>query len=114
MDNRNNIREQLAQKLADSGLMWSYDTANPAAVPDSVLIEHTLVYLDLDDIRLLFDLFPDRKIKAVWRSQMIPRDDYYHTLNRFIAWFYFGIKKPDAYLKSTITRQTNAHRQCRA
>lgn len=88
--------------------MWSYDENSIDHIPDDVLIEKTLIHLDMPEIKILFDIFPKNKIKRVWREQLVPRGDYLKTLNRFFAWYLFGIKKPDTYLKSMETRYFNS------
>lgn len=98
------IRDELTSKLLEVHCLWSYNNVTTNDVPDDVLIEKSLVYLDLDDISRLFLLFPSRKIKSVWLSSLVPQDEYYHAMNRFFAWYYFKVKNPDSYLKSMITR----------
>lgn len=71
---------------------------------DDQLIEAALEKLDLDDIDLLFRFFSVKKIKDVWRRTMVVQGDYYYSLNRFFAWYYFGIRYPDRYLKAMMTR----------
>ena len=70
-----------------------------------LLIEKTLIYLDIDEIDLLFSLYTYKKIKQVWRSRVAVQGDFYARLNRFLAWMYFGIKNPDRYLKAIETNQ---------
>ena len=99
------IREQIADKLIAAGGFWSYDEKSVRQnLSDEQLIEATLEKLDLDDINLLFQLFPAMKVKDVWRRTMVIRGDYYHSLNRFIAWYYLDIRYPDRYLKAMVTR----------
>lgn len=100
-----NVREHIVDKLIAAGGFWSYDKKSVREhISDEQLIEATLERLDLDDIDLLFDIFPMQKIKAVWRQSMVIQNDYYYSLNRFFAWYYFGIRRPDRYLKAINTR----------
>lgn len=99
------IRNQLVDRLMKAGAFWSYDRASVRhSITDRQLIEETLIRLDIDDIDLLFELFPMRKIKKVWLETMVIQGDYYYSLNRFLAWYYFSIRHPDRYLKSMQTR----------
>jgi len=99
------IREQILNKVLAEGGFWSYDKQSvPNSVSDDQLIEAALEKLDIEEIDLLFRLFPVRKIKAVWLRTMVIQGDYYHSLNRFYAWYYFDIRYPDRYLKSMLTR----------
>lgn len=101
-----NIREHIADKLIVPGGFWSYDkTSVRENMSDDQLIEAALEKLDLDDIDLLFRLFPAKKIKDVWRRTMVVQGDYYYSLNRFFAWYYFDIRYPDRYLKAMMTRR---------
>lgn len=95
----------MVDRLMKAGAFWSYDRASVrSSITDRQLIEETLIRLDIDDINLLFELFPLRKIKKVWLETMVIQGDYYYSLNRFYAWYYFSIRYPDRYLKSMQTR----------
>jgi len=98
-------REILRQKLIAFNSFWSFKV--PQEIPDEVLIEKTLIYLDLEDINRLFTLFSSKKIKHVWRNRLVPQDDYYHTLNKFLAWMYFDIKNPERYIKTKLSQHIN-------
>ena len=74
---------------------------------DDMLIEKTLLHLDLEEINQLFLIYPFNKIKRVWLDYLVPQAEYLYTLNRFFAWYYFKAKKPDAYIKSMATRHLN-------
>lgn len=100
-------RSELISKLKEEHCFWSYDEQSVIDVPDDILIEKTLVYLDIPEIDALFSLFPYKKIKKVWLEHLIPQGDYLYTLNRFFAWYYFHAKQPDQYIKSMATRYFN-------
>lgn len=97
----------LLQKLKAENCFWSYNSDSVKDVPDDILIEKTLVYLDIPEIDTLFQLFPFKKIKKVWLEQMVPQGEYLYTLNRFLAWYYFHVRRPDQYLKAMTTRHYN-------
>ena len=101
------IKQTLLEKLKQEHCFWSYNESSIKEVSDDLLIEKTLLYLDLDEINLLFQLYPFKKIKQVWLERLVPQEEYLYTLNRFFAWYYFKAKKPDAYLKSVTTRYLN-------
>lgn len=101
------IKQNLLKKLKQEHCFWSYNESSIKEVSDDLLIEKTLLYLDLDEINLLFQLYPFKKIKQVWLERLVPQEEYLYTLNRFFAWYYFKVKKPDAYLKSMTTRYLN-------
>lgn len=72
-------------------------------MPDDILIEKTLIYLDIDDINKLFTIYSFKKVKAVWRERLVIQGDYFNRLNRLLAWMYFDIKNPDKYIKTVTT-----------
>lgn len=104
------VKEQLVDALKKEGAYWSYDTSGISAstMSDARLIADVMRYLDLPEIKQLFTIYSFRKIKQAWIRLLIPEGDYLRTLNRFFAWFYFGIKYPDRYLKSMETRHLNS------
>ena len=101
------VKQNLLDQLKKEHCSWSFNESSMQQIPDDVLIEKVLVYLDLPDIDKLFTIFSFKKVKRVWLEQLVPQQDYYHSLNRFLAWWYFGIKNPDTYLKAMNTRHLN-------
>lgn len=101
------IKSQLLAKLKHEHCFWSYAENSISNIPDDILIEKTLLHLDLEDIDQLFKIYSFRKIKRVWLDYLIPQEEYLYTLNRFFAWYYFKVKHPDRYIKSMITRHYN-------
>lgn len=103
------VKAALIDELKGENAFWSYDNNSVSVdtVSDDNLIAYTLRYLDLPEIKKLFDIFTFNKVKNAWRRILIPEGDYLYTLNRFLAWYFFGIKRPDAYLKSEMTRHLN-------
>lgn len=99
------MRHEILEKVLAAGGFWSYDKESVrSGVSDEQLIEAVLERLDMDDIDTLFLIFPFKKIKKVWLEKMVVQGDYYYSLNRFYAWYYFNIRYPDRYLKSMLTR----------
>ena len=101
------IKQELLAKLKQEHCFWSYNEDSITEIPDDILIEKTLLHLDLEEINQLFSIYPFEKIKRVWLDCLVPQEDYLYTLNRFLAWYYFKAKKPDAYIKSMATRHLN-------
>lgn len=104
------IRQYLLDRLKEEHAFWSYaqESVSLKAIDDESLIAFTMRHLDIDDIKLLFRIFAVRKIKLAWQRLLVPEGEYLYTLNRFFAWYYFRAKRPDAYLKSLITRHFNS------
>jgi len=100
-----NLRELIANKVVAEGGFWSYHKESILShVSDDQLIEAALERLDLEDLDLLFQQFSSKKIRQVWLRTMAVQGDYYQSLNRFYAWYYFNIQDPDRYLKAIRTR----------
>ena len=100
-----NLREIIVNKVLKEGGFWSYNKSSiHCTMSDDQLIEAVLELLDLEDINLLFQQFSSKKIKQVWLHTMVIQDEYYQSLNRFYAWYYFNIQYPDRYLKAMKTR----------
>lgn len=101
------IKSDLLAKLKQEHCFWSYNEDTISDISDDMLIEKTLLHLDLEEIDQLFQLYPYRKVKRVWLDHLVPQEEYLYTLNRFLAWYYFKAKFPDAYIKSMATRYYN-------
>lgn len=101
------LKNYIINKLLQENCFWSYDNVSVKEISDEILIEKTLLYLDIDDIDKLFLIYPYQVIKKVWLNRLIPQEDYLHSLNRFYAWYYFNAKSPDAYIKAMATRYFN-------
>ncbi|MCD8387910.1 MAG: hypothetical protein LUD17_13660 [Bacteroidales bacterium] len=102
------IKEELIQKLKAENCFWSYQADSVKDVPDDILIEKTLIHLDMPEILQLFSIYPKKKIKQVWLHHLVPQGKYLWALNRLFARFLFDIKNPDSYLKAMETRYLNS------
>lgn len=98
----NQLKSILFEKLKDANAFWSFDDKSMHNIPDEILIEKTLIHLDIDDINLLFKVYPSSKIKNVWRNRLVIQGDYYRSLNKLIAGVYFDIKNPEKYMNRVI------------
>ena len=92
-------QEVLISKLIKNKRFWSFKMSKNTTISDDILIEKTLIYLDIEDINLLFSIYPYKKIKQVWLERIAIQGSFFVRLNRFLAWMYFHIKNPDRYLK---------------
>ena len=101
------VKSNLLDKLKQEHCFWSFNEEAISNIPDDILIEKTLQYLDLEDIEQLFQIYSFRKVKKVWLEHLVPQEEYLHSLNRFLAWYYFKVKSPDTYIKSMATRYHN-------
>ena len=98
------LKKELLSQLKQQHCLWSYNQSAIREIPDEKLIELVMIHLDIPEINILFEIFPYQKVKQAWLTNLVPQADYYYPLNRFMAWYYFGAKKPDMYVKSMMTR----------
>ena len=101
------IKPYLVDKLKQNNSLWSYDQSSVRDIPDDVLVELVMLYLDIDDINLLFQLFPYGKVKKAWLENCVAQGERYYNLNTFFAWYYFHSKQPQRYVKAMATKMLN-------
>ena len=92
------IKSQLCEKLVAKNAFWSYEVKAYDSIPDEEIIEKCFNVLDIDDIDLMFEIYPRKRIFQVWRERMAIQGEYMQMLNIMIAMYYFGIKEPEKYL----------------
>ena len=90
------VKPYLIEKLKQEHCLWSYD-----------LIELVMLYLDIDEINMLFSIFSYKKMKRAWIENVVAQGERYYNLNYFFAWYYFHAKRPRSYVKAMATRQLN-------
>ena len=95
---KRSIKEDLCRKLIANNAFWSYDVSAIDRIPDEEIIENTFRVLDIDDIDLMFEIYPRKKSLQVWKERMAIQGDYMKMLNIMIAMYYFGIQNPESYL----------------
>ena len=101
------IKPYLIKRLKKANAFWSYNVDAIKDVPDDILVELVFLHLDIDDIDKLFEIYSSKYIKKAWIENVIPLGDRYFVLNKFFAWYYFGMKKPGEYVKAMATRELN-------
>ena len=65
--NKEQLHKDLIKKLNKEHAFWSYDKASVVHITDDILIEKVLLHLDIDDIKILFKLYPKIKIQIYLR-----------------------------------------------
>jgi hypothetical protein len=103
---------QWEEEVDRENVFWSFDQSSLSEISDDVLIEKVLLYLDIDDIKLLFRLFPVKKIQPVWKDSMLSQEPMYHQLNRLYAFLFFEIQNPDKYIRD-FKNKKHSSIQCR-
>ena len=85
------IKQELFNKLREKGLFWSYaPDIQYAADKTTLLIETTLKYADLDDIKTVLDVFGIRRVRKVWELYL-KNDSRFKRLNYFLARIFFNL-----------------------
>ena len=103
---KDHIRDSLIRKLQRGHVFWSY--GKPSRINDDILIEKTLIHLDLEDINQLFLLFPKEKIRKVWEGKVLTLGESYRSVNLLFAYLYFDIEDPESFLEEQLR---NHHQQ---
>lgn len=101
------IKQHLIAQLKKANAFWSYDQNSIKDVPDDILVELVMLHLDIEDIDLLFVLYPLPFVKKAWIENVVAQGERYYVLNKFFAWYYFNVKVPGAYVKAMATRELN-------
>ena len=101
------LKPYLIERLKQQHCLWSYDSHSVQNIPDDVLVELVMLYLDIEDIDLLFQLYDYRKVKKAWIENVVSQGERYYNLNYFFAWYYFHVKRPERYVKAMSTRMLN-------
>jgi hypothetical protein len=98
------IRNQLIRELMIRRIFWSYKKPESDSIPDDILIEKTLINLDIEDINKLFLIFPKVKIRNIWHEKVLINDAQFHSMNLLFAHLYFNIKNPEDYLEKCLNK----------
>lgn len=101
------VKSRLLSKLKESNGFWSYDVSKMDSISDEALIEHVMLYLDIQDVNQLFFIYGYKLVKRVWLERVAPQGAMFHAVNVLYAWYYFRAKRPEAYVKSIETRHVN-------
>ena len=94
----NPIKQHIVELLKAKGAFWSFDIGDQEP-PDSVLMEKGLLFLEFEDMPLLFKLYGWNKLKRFWRENLVSQGEYFSTINWLLAVYFFNIPNPDKYLK---------------
>lgn len=101
------IRHELLLRLKQQHCLWSYENDSVQDIPDDVLVELVMLYLDIEEINMLFQLLGYKAVKRAWIENVVAQGERYYNLNYFFAWYYFHAKQPRSYVKAMATRQLN-------
>jgi hypothetical protein len=97
--NKDQLYKTLVNGLHRENAFWSYDKSGIMHISDDMLISKVLLHLDIEDIKILFKLYPKTRIQRVWKDTMLSQEPLYHGLNRLYSFLLFNIKNPDRYIR---------------
>lgn len=79
------------ERLKVNGFFWSYSQdISYTVTKEPLLIETVLKYADMEEIKILFSLFGQRRVKEVWREE-VQNDRRFIKLNYFLARIFFNM-----------------------
>ncbi|MCK9304419.1 MAG: helix-turn-helix transcriptional regulator [Bacteroidales bacterium] len=93
------IKQQLFENLLKVQALWSYSNPSIENISDEELIEKVFIYLDINQISKMFELYKRDYIRKVWREKLAIQGNFLFNLNVMIALYYFDIAQPEQYLK---------------
>ena len=96
-------REILIKQLQKNSAFWSYGLQEDGSVwvPDELLIEKTLLHGDLEQLCLLFHIFPVEKVRCCWEKELVPHEKY-RRINHYLGLFFFHIKDISSFLNQRV------------
>ena len=107
MNQLHDINHVLIERLKQQHMLWSYENDSIQDIPNDVLVELVMLYLDIEEINMLFQLLGYKAVKRAWIENVVAQGERYYNLNYFFAWYYFHAKQPRRYVKAMATRQFN-------
>ena len=94
---------RLVEHLKEEHAFWSYREVESTKIDEDLLIEKVLLHLDIEDVVEMLKILPFEKISRVWHKSLLPLTPGYYSLNRFYAFWLFGIKDPNKYIENYLT-----------
>ena len=88
--------------LKEEKAFWSYKDVSINNLSDEDFIENTFIYLDMNMISMLFEIYQRDFIKKVWREKIVVQGEFLYDLNQMIALYYFNITDPEKYLNRIV------------
>lgn len=90
-------RSAFIDHIFNKNWLWSYDPRAKDQVPENVIIEHALLYADVEELQQLFTLFDNQVIESVWREKLLFQARY-KKLNTYLAKFFFNISNAEEFV----------------
>ena len=93
------LKKELLEMLRKQGAFWSYDPNKLDLLSDEIIMEKGLIHTELEDMDLLFSVYPKKELKRIWRERLVSHPDRYGILNLILAAKVFRVKNVLSYLK---------------
>lgn len=90
-------RHLLISMVKNAGGFWSWQGL-PENIDDDRLIEASLMFLELEDMHILDELWSRRRIKNVWKKSLVSQGKRMNILNFILATQYFHCRNSLKYL----------------
>lgn len=90
-------KNQVVENLRKRGALWSY--APEADLPDAVLIEETLRWGEVAELKWLFTYFGYSQVRQVWEQTLVA-DARIYRHNYYLALIFFDIAEPKIFLQN--------------
>jgi len=85
-------KETVFNICKEKHLFWSYrKDVTVDEMPDDIIIEQLLIYGDIDDLILLFKVYPYKQIYDVWLLHILSNKEWYKSINNFLADYFFKV-----------------------
>jgi hypothetical protein len=88
-------KEILFAHLKKNRVFWNIQVNDDLIKEDDLIIEKTLRHLEVEDINLLFEIYPNKQIYRVWKETLLCNPKM-ESLNLFLALYYFNFSREDA------------------
>lgn len=91
----------ILEKVKSNGGLWSFDGI-PENLDDDSIIEAGLRHLDFEDMDLIFGIWPQARIKKIWKKRLVSEGKRMNTLNTLLGILFFDINNIDKYLEKHV------------
>lgn len=82
-------KKELVQFLNSTGKFWEYCNQATETISDKEVIKKALLYIEFEDMPLLFSLFGYEQCKSVFEEEIEPKQDYYGTISFLLKTLFF-------------------------
>ena len=93
-------KRMLVDMLNEKKAMWSQgNEADEKSTPDEEVIEKCLLHLEFEDMGFLFMVYPEDRIRYVFRHSLLRQNYYYEVINWLLAVVVFNMENANKYIE---------------